>query len=103
MNTLRNRKYLQLNPCMILPAGNIKNIFPELPSVLNQNEKKVSMIYKITIGSQQCKRACDYRLALLDIVFIMKDILQPEILEFLLILLEFQRIFRPQRRKEYNF
>ena len=50
-------------------------------------------IYQITIGSKQCKRACDYRLALLDIVLIMKDILQPAILEYLLTLVEIQRIF----------
>ena len=46
-------------------CGHIKNIFTELPSVLNENEKKVfNEIYQITIGNKQCKRACDYRLAI---------------------------------------
>ena len=106
-------------------AGHIKNIFTELPNVLNENEKKVfNDIYQITICSKQCKRACDYRLVLLDIVLIticskqckracdyrlvlldivliMKDILQPAILEFLLTLVEIQRIFYAQSSKQH--
>ena len=87
-------------------CGHIKNIFTELPSVLNENEKKVfNEIYQITIGNKQCKCACDYRLALLDIVLVMKNILQPPILELLLTLVEIQRIFySPEKEilKLYN-
>ena len=45
-------------------AGHIKNIFTELPNVLNENEKKVFndiYIYQITIGIKQCNSTCDYR------------------------------------------
>ena len=43
-------------------AGHNKNIFTELPNVLNENEKKVfNDIYQITIGIKQCNSACDYR------------------------------------------
>ena len=82
-------------------CGHIKNIFIELPCVLNENEKKVfNEIYQITIGNKQCKRACDYRLALLDIVLVMKNILQLAILELLLTLVEIQRIcYSPEKKR----
>ena len=82
-------------------CGHIKNIFTELPSVLKENEKNVfNEIYQITIGNKQCTRACDYRLALLDIVLVMKNILQPAILELLLTLVEIQRIcYSPEKER----
>ena len=82
-------------------CGHIKNIFTELPSVLNENEKKVfNEIYQITIRNKQCKSACDYRLALLDIVLVMKNILQSAILELLLTLVEIQRIcYSPEKER----
>ena len=65
-------------------AGHIKNIIEEIPYHLE--------FLQISLGQKDTKMTCDYRLALIELTYQLRYLINDDILELLITLIEIQRI-----------
>ena len=74
-------------------AGHIKNIIEEIPYHLDvEARKKFNEFLQTSLGQKDTKRSCDYRLALIELTYHLRYVINDDILELLLTLIEIQRI-----------
>ena len=74
-------------------AGHIKNIIEEIPYHLDiEARKRFDEFLQTSLGQKDTKRSCDYRLALIELTYQLRYLINDDILQVLLTLIEIQRI-----------